>query len=123
MQGSSRLLSMRSANALLELPQGNGVLPAGTLVSSLIIGDLGLMTPIINSGRQRASTGQPQTHGQQERLRSGHHHGHAHKEQTTSRPSPGHGHDSERKPSAKEVKVAILTVSDTVASGAGPDRG
>jgi gephyrin len=39
-QASSRLLSMRSANALLELPQGEGILPAGAAVSALLIGDL-----------------------------------------------------------------------------------
>lgn len=39
-QASSRLLSMRSANALLELPQAEGTLPVGAVVSALIIGDL-----------------------------------------------------------------------------------
>jgi gephyrin len=39
-QASSRLLSMRSANALLELPQGEGTLPAGTIVTALLIGDI-----------------------------------------------------------------------------------
>lgn len=37
-QASSRLLSMRTANALLELPQAEGTLPAGTVVSALWIG-------------------------------------------------------------------------------------
>ena len=37
-QASSRLLSMRSANALLELPQAEGMLAAGTLVTALVIG-------------------------------------------------------------------------------------
>lgn len=37
-QASSRLLSMRSANALLELPQAEGVLPVGAVVSALWIG-------------------------------------------------------------------------------------
>lgn len=39
-QASSRLLSMRSANALLELPQGEGTLPAGTIVTALLIGEV-----------------------------------------------------------------------------------
>lgn len=38
-QASSRLLSMRTANALLELPQAAGTLPAGTVVSALWIGE------------------------------------------------------------------------------------
>ena len=38
-QASSRLLSMRTANALLELPQAEGTLPAGAVVSALWIGD------------------------------------------------------------------------------------
>ncbi|KAK9840649.1 hypothetical protein WJX81_006905 [Elliptochloris bilobata] len=47
-QISSRLLSMRSANALLELPQASGTLPAGTMVSALLIADLGMM-PVAES--------------------------------------------------------------------------
>ena len=39
-QASSRLLSMRTANALLALPQREGVLAAGAAVDALIIGDL-----------------------------------------------------------------------------------
>lgn len=39
-QASSRLLSMRSANALLELPQAEGMLQNGSLVSALLISDL-----------------------------------------------------------------------------------
>jgi len=39
-QASSRLLSMKGANALLELPQSNETLPAGATVSALIIGPL-----------------------------------------------------------------------------------
>lgn len=38
-QASSRLLSMRTANALLELPQAEGRLPAGAVVSALWIGE------------------------------------------------------------------------------------
>jgi gephyrin len=38
-QASSRLLSLRTANALLELPQAEGTLPAGSVVSALWIGD------------------------------------------------------------------------------------
>jgi gephyrin len=39
-QVSSRLLSMRTANVLLELPQAEGMLSAGSVVSALVIGDL-----------------------------------------------------------------------------------
>jgi gephyrin len=38
-QSSSRLLSMRTANALLELPQAEGELAAGSVVSALWIGE------------------------------------------------------------------------------------
>ncbi len=37
-QSSSRLLSMRTANALLELPEREGELPAGSIVGALLIG-------------------------------------------------------------------------------------
>lgn len=39
-QASSRLLSMRTANGLLELPQREGRLEMGAYVSALIIGDI-----------------------------------------------------------------------------------
>ena len=39
-QASSRLLSMRTANALLELPQAMGTLEAGASAPALLIGDL-----------------------------------------------------------------------------------
>jgi gephyrin len=39
-QSSSRLLSMRTANALLELPQQEGRLEAGAMVAALLIGDV-----------------------------------------------------------------------------------
>ncbi len=39
-QASSRLLSMRTANALLELPQGEGELAAGSVVTALVIGEV-----------------------------------------------------------------------------------
>jgi gephyrin len=36
-QTSSRLLSMRSANALLKLPQSEGILPAGSIVNAIVL--------------------------------------------------------------------------------------
>ncbi len=39
-QASSRLLSMRTANALLSLPQREGILASGELVDALLIGEM-----------------------------------------------------------------------------------
>jgi molybdopterin biosynthesis enzyme len=39
-QSSSRLLSMVGANALLEIPPGEQVLPAGSAVEALLTGEL-----------------------------------------------------------------------------------
>jgi len=39
-QSSSRLLSMRTANVLLELRQAEGKIAAGSTVSALVIGEL-----------------------------------------------------------------------------------
>ena len=39
-QISSRLLSCRAADALLELPQAAGTLPSGSVVSALLLGDI-----------------------------------------------------------------------------------
>eukprot|EP01018_Ginkgo_biloba_P025437 Gb_17889 [translate_table: standard] len=99
-QVSSRLLSMKSANSLLEMPAANKILPAGTMVWALLISDISSM-PLFQSpvstellyNDQNAST----------------------KYESIDKSS---GSDS----SDKRIKVAILTVSDTVASGAGPDR-
>ncbi|XP_074296472.1 molybdopterin biosynthesis protein CNX1-like isoform X2 [Silene latifolia] len=86
-QMSSRLLSMKFANALLELPAGGRLLPPGTSVSAIVISDL------LSSVMKKELPSQETPNG----------------------------------PALTEfgdcgVQVAILTVSDTVAAGAGPDR-
>ncbi len=43
---------MRSANALLEMPQAKGVLAAGTRVTALLIGDLGAHMPISATAKE-----------------------------------------------------------------------
>lgn len=94
-QMSSRLLSMKSANALLEFPATGSVVSAGTLVSAIVISDL-----------------RPMAFGENH---------------TPSEPAftlPGiksHKMTADSSGDA-EFSVAILTVSDTVAMGAGPDR-
>lgn len=92
---SSRLLGMKAANALLELPARDGVITAGTSVSTIIFSELS-STDITKSTLMSDSTALLQTNTKRE---------------TTADES----FDS-------EYRVAILTVSDTVASGAGPDR-
>lgn len=86
-QMSSRLLSMKSANALLEFPPSGKIVPSGSLVSATLISDINgfvLRKELISSNVDSViqSTGD----------------------------------------TSACYKVAILTVSDTVASGAGPDR-
>lgn len=91
MQMSSRLLSIKSANALLEVPATGEILPAGTSLQAILISDIsnfhlskGFTDLCIQSNAESKQT-------------------------------------SSASPETK-VKVAILTVSDTVSSGAGPDR-
>ncbi|KAK1263847.1 Molybdopterin biosynthesis protein CNX1 [Acorus gramineus] len=83
-QMSSRLLSMKSANAFLELPASGGILPHGTSVRAILISDISKFfaseIPASVSMHMKADS-----------------------------------HDT-------IVNVAVLTVSDTVASGSGPDR-
>lgn len=86
-QMSSRLLSMKSANALLELPAGGTLLSAGTSVSAIVISDL-LSSPMKKDLLVRSS----------------------------------HSNNAVSNFQDAAVQVAILTVSDTVSSGAGPDR-
>ncbi|XP_078434389.1 molybdopterin biosynthesis CNX1 protein / molybdenum cofactor biosynthesis enzyme CNX1 (CNX1) [Wolffia australiana] len=89
-QASSRLLSMKSANSLLELPAVDSVIAPGTLVSAVLISDIVGFPP-----------------GKLEQV----------KVPITS--SVDHAHKAT---GPLVAKVAILTVSDTVSSGEGPDR-
>lgn len=86
---------MKSANALLELPATGSLMPAGTSVSAIIISDISNAAISKNS-----SSPCPASHI--ERCK-------------TQETSIAESHDA-------GVRVAVLTVSDTVASGAGPDR-
>ena len=95
-QMSSRLMSMKSANALLELPASGKLMPVGTFVSAIVISDiLGV------SGSQSSQSMEIKG---------------AAKGSKSEKVAVG---ESSEDP---EIRVAILTVSDTVASGKGPDR-
>jgi hypothetical protein len=164
---------MRSASALLELPRSAGVLPAGTLVSALLIGNLmampfseiPLVSPPAKSGEPLESGGGYSHHHGGEH--SYHHegsHSHDHGEGGASKDAAGtnlfarqkgiHGQsfdpnragvNTPQVPEEKthelnkitaeyfakgrdaaegvQVRVAILTVSDTVSKGLGIDKG
>ena len=86
---------MKAANALLELPAKGSVISAGTSVSAIIISDLS-STSICNSSLSFDSSSASKGSSSQEII-------------------------SDESQNA-EVRVALLTVSDTVASGAGPDQ-
>ncbi|CAI9774549.1 unnamed protein product [Fraxinus pennsylvanica] len=93
-QMSSRLLSMKSANAFLELPASGNLIPAGSFVVAWIISDLsdfaghGLPTSAQSVNAEQGCMPQEINFESQ----------------------------------GSEFRVAILTVSDTVALGSGPDR-
>ncbi|KAI4382195.1 hypothetical protein MLD38_008190 [Melastoma candidum] len=93
-QMSSRLLSMKSANALLVLPATGEVIPTGSRVSAIVISDFRVAANMAS-----LSSRDPAQQKQASESQDG-----ANRNQVTAH------------------KVAILTVSDTVASGAGPDR-
>lgn len=93
-QISSRLLSMKSANALLELPATGNVISAGNYVSAIIISD------ISNAVMGEDSFSSDSVSGMQGSV----------------------SQDITAKSQDAVCRVAVLTVSDTVASGAGPDR-
>lgn len=95
LQRSSRLLSMRLANALLELPATGSLISAGSSVSAILISDISSMDA------SESATSSDSSALLQGRL------------------SAAITVDESWAP---EVRVAVLTVSDTVASGAGPDR-
>ncbi|RAL45935.1 hypothetical protein DM860_006089 [Cuscuta australis] len=94
-QGSSRLLSIKSANALLEVPASSCTVPAGASVAAIIISDISSL-----------SSYRSQPSAQSYHSESGY------------RPLEVNACD----PQPSGFKVAILTVSDTVAAGKGPDR-
>lgn len=95
-QMSSRLLSMKSANTLLELPASGKLMPAGTSVSAIVISDiLGISK---SQSFQSMEIKSDMKGSKSDKVDVG-------------EPSEG-----------SEIRVAILTVSDTVASGKGPDR-
>ena len=96
---SSRLLSMKSANALLELPATGETLPAGTLVQAILLSDISSFPQSTSSKGTATSL----------------HQDHAVKSSKSTSMQV-------KAASPEKVKVAILTVSDTVASGAGPNR-
>ncbi|XP_047066434.1 molybdopterin biosynthesis protein CNX1-like [Lolium rigidum] len=98
-QASSRLLSMKSANALLEVQSSGQILAAGTSVQAILISDI--TSPPLD---KLPAASAPLSHF-----------GSSTKSALADVPQVGAFHNA-------EVKVAILTVSDTVSSGAGPDR-
>ncbi|GMP91843.1 hypothetical protein CsSME_00042344 [Camellia sinensis var. sinensis] len=93
-QMSSRLLSMKSANALLELPASDRVISAENSVIAILISDF-------SSSVSKSSVSLDLGCATQ---------GSVSQEVTADDPR------------GSEFRVAILTVSDTVASGTGPDR-
>ncbi|KAL6002817.1 hypothetical protein ACLOJK_023039 [Asimina triloba] len=99
-QMSSRLLSMKSANALLELPATGKELPAGTSVRAILITDI-TSFPVSETAEVMTSLSDYSNS--------------AAKSSMTQSNSAAESQDA-------TAKVAIVTVSDTVASGMGPDR-
>ncbi|KAE8731581.1 Molybdopterin biosynthesis protein CNX1 [Hibiscus syriacus] len=94
-QMSSRLLSMKSANALLELPATGTIIPAGSSVSAIVISDLS------DTALSKATLSSDSSTTIHKNI-----------------PNKITADGSQDAP----YKVAVLTVSDTVALGAGPDR-
>ncbi|KAL0927850.1 hypothetical protein M5K25_002065 [Dendrobium thyrsiflorum] len=95
-QLSSRLMSMKSANALLELPSTGQILGAGTSVQAILLSDIGSFS--LNQSGKVTPSASSHTDGTANCLQTG------------------------IVLKERNVKVAILTVSDTVANGVGPDR-
>lgn len=93
-QMSSRLLSMKSANALLEMPASGGLVFAGTSVTAIVISSLSDFAGSMRSSPVLSHAPRPDV-----------------SQVATVNASQG-----------SEFTVAVLTVSDTVASGSGPDR-
>ncbi|CAI5474258.1 unnamed protein product [Closterium sp. Yama58-4] len=108
-QISSRLLSMRSAHCLLELPQATGSLAAGSLVSALLLPDAAACLAVPGMAVGRTEGGGPQSAAASAPAVAA---------AAASSPSPA---GSAASTVGAGVRVAILTVSDTVAAGLAAD--
>lgn len=97
-QMSSRLLSMKSANALLELPPSGKEIPSGSPVSAILISDILGFAPGNDTSSSSSNLNIMTQNTMSIKL------------------------NADTSTACSTYKVAILTVSDTVASGAGPDR-
>lgn len=94
-QMSSRLLSMRSANALLALPASGKLVLAGTSVPAILISDIAA----VSGNKSLPAECKDARHG-----------------------STAKNISVDKSVVESAYRVAILTVSDTVARGNGPDR-
>eukprot|EP01047_Picozoa_sp_COSAG01_P069123 COSAG01_NODE_10145_length_2237_cov_2.528064_2_plen_193_part_00 len=106
-QRSSRLLSMRGANALVPVPKGSGVIPAHSYLPALLIDELRPPTPASAFHRQAAGGGP------------------ARETSSSSSPSPSSAASASSAPSAAPlgaVRVCVLTVSDRASRGEYADR-
>eukprot|EP01083_Nonionella_stella_P148074 468160_1 len=144
-QLSCRLLSMRSANALLEIPQADGELAKGSLVSALLIGALD--TSVRSSTVESVDghhAGHSHSHGHSHDHSHGHHtrdhtHGHRHHsvDSSCSRHGSSHDHHRLREHTSSsrstvphidkaadtfEFRVALLTVGDRASKGQMPSK-
>lgn len=95
-QLSSRLLSVYGANALMEIPQGSGVVSKGTLIPAMIIGRIGNHKPESSLGSSK-----PVSNGC----------GHSH----------GKGHSHKHKKSVK-LSLGLLVCSDRASKGEYEDK-
>ena len=95
-QRSSRLLSCKSANCLLRIPQKNGILSKGTTVKALVIGDL---IPDMPPNENDEETKEHEHYGMDCSCGSG-------KE-----------HSKMERAVNKNIKIGVLTVSDRASNG------
>jgi gephyrin len=89
-QMSSRLLSMRSANALLCIPAADGFLPPNTTVTALVIGDL--PAPAWQDGYHTAPLPERE-HDHSHAHGHSHEHGHGHSHEHSHDHGHDHGHE------------------------------
>eukprot|EP00475_Leptophrys_vorax_P037945 TRINITY_DN6606_c0_g1_i1.p1 TRINITY_DN6606_c0_g1~~TRINITY_DN6606_c0_g1_i1.p1 ORF type:complete len:652 (+),score=197.69 TRINITY_DN6606_c0_g1_i1:84-2039(+) len=109
-QLSSRLLSMQSANVLLEIPQGLGKLSSGDKVQAIVIGNL-----VMNSSIPKSLIPSSAKAG------CGHHH--HHEDSKASSSSRHHHHtDSESGEKKKIITVGLVVCSDRASKGVYQDR-
>lgn len=117
-QRSSRLLSMKSANGLLILPRGPGMIEIGSIVPALLVRPLGPPACEVNFHQRAARLDYPNLPTSSPAMDSNNHSVQTSKGNTAKDCCNNH----QAKDSWKTIKTGLLTISDRASTGVYKDE-